>query len=98
MLDRSEKSENTARTSSWHPGFVSRVAIKLRGAINHLQQCEETDFAGEWTRTEQTVSIFGIRFGIQFQASSELSLGTEIDGRPQAKFNTSSFDPNSTLL
>jgi len=33
-----------------------RVAIKLRKAINHLRQCEETDFADEWTRTMDCAS------------------------------------------
>lgn len=45
-----------------------RVAIKLRGAINHLRQCEEIDFADKWTY--DGLRAFGIRFKVSFQASS----------------------------
>lgn len=49
-----------------------RVAIKLRGAINHLRQCEETDFA-------DGLRVFGIRFDIQLRANCLLRSKLMID-------------------
>lgn len=58
-----------------------RVAIKLRGAINHLRQCEETDFADEWTRT--TRPLYASRlFGIRFRAKCLLKSKLAIDRKP----------------
>lgn len=59
-----------------------RVAIKLRGAINHLRQCEEIDFADKWTRVRRTGRL---RNSFPRLVPNKLPLATEIDSRPQAK-------------